>query len=137
MGEASSSLSQPSPRQRANVDSSNRRIKMKRGAILLCSLLILSGFVAKADEWPQWGQNARHTGTSSATGQRARQILADVVYDPFVEIEKNPDNGDGDLLVHYQVPLIDGDDIYMMFKAGTYTNITTWETQTWGEKKYR
>jgi len=109
---------------------------MKRSAILLCGVLLVYGFAARADEWPQWGQNARHTGTSTAVGQRAHHIFADVVYDPFVDIEKNPDNGAGDLLVHYQAPLIDGNDVYMMFKTGTYTNITTWETQTWGEKKY-
>ncbi len=102
---------------------------------VLCGLTVGAGLAA-AQEWPQWGQNSQHTGTSTAAGQATHRILDSVVYDPFVSIETNADNGAGDLLVHYQVPLIDGDDAYMMFKAGTYTNITTWETQTWGEKKY-
>ncbi|HEX3553282.1 MAG TPA: hypothetical protein VIA62_08635 [Thermoanaerobaculia bacterium] len=102
---------------------------------VLCGLTVGAGLAA-AQEWPQWGQNSQHTGTSAAAGQSTRHILDSVVYDPFVSIETNADNGAGDLLVHYQVPLIDGDNAYMMFKAGTYTNITTWETQTWGEKKY-
>jgi len=102
---------------------------------VLCGLTVGAGLAA-AQEWPQWGQNSQHTGTSAAAGQSTRHILDSVVYDPFVSIETNADNGAGDLLVHYQVPLIDGNNAYMMFKAGTYTNITTWETQTWGEKKY-
>jgi hypothetical protein len=110
---------------------------MKRSIILLCSVLLGTGLAAGAQEWPQWGQNARHTGTSSTAGQRARHILDSVVYDPFVEIEKNPANGDGDLLVHYQVPLVDGNDIFMMFKTGQYTDITNWQDQTWGEKRWR
>lgn len=102
---------------------------------VLCGLTAGAGLAA-AQEWPQWGQSSQHTGTSAAAGQATHRILDSVVYDPFVSTEVNDDNGAGDLLVHYQVPLIDGDDIYMMFKAGTFTNVTTWETQTWGEKKY-
>jgi hypothetical protein len=112
---------------------------MKRSTLLsylLCGATLGTGLAAGA-EWPQWGQNSQHTGTSNAAGQAAHRILADVVYDPFVDIEKDPDNGDGDLLVHYQVPLIDGDNIYMVFKSGTYTDITHWETQTWNERKLR
>lgn len=101
---------------------------------VLCGLTVSAGLAAAA-EWPQWGQNALHTGTSAAAGQSTNHILDSVVYDPFVSTETNADNGAGDLLVHYQVPLIDGNDIYMEFKTGTYTNITTWETQTWNERK--
>ncbi|MDQ1636857.1 MAG: hypothetical protein QOF62_196 [Pyrinomonadaceae bacterium] len=90
---------------------------------------------AFADNWPQWGHDQKHTGTSTAAGQNLNTILADIVYDPFVEQEKAPDNGDGDLLVHYQTPLVDGNDVFMEFKSGTYTSITTWESQTWNEKK--
>jgi hypothetical protein len=90
---------------------------------------------AFADNWPQWGHDQKHTGTSSAAGQNLNRILANIVYDPFVDQEKAPENGDGDLLVHYQTPLVDGNDVFMEFKSGTYTSITTWESQTWNERK--
>ena len=102
-------------------------------------LLALGGmtFVATAlgAGWPQWGFDQEHTGAVNVAGQKLNHILANIVYDPFVEDEKAPENGDGDLLVHYQTPLVDGNDVYMEFKTGTYTSITTWETQIWNEKK--
>jgi hypothetical protein len=98
-------------------------------------VLLGTGLAAGAQEWPQWGQNARHTGTTTAVGQTASRILAEVVYDPFVDLEKSPTNGDGDLLVHYQVPLVDGNDIYMVFKTGTFTDLPHWDSQIWNERK--
>src|SRR5690349_16977516 len=85
--------------------------------------------------WPEWGHDSSHTGAVNVAGQNLNHVLADIVYDPFVDDEKAPENGDDDLLVHYQTPLVDGNDVYMEFKSGTYTSITTWETQTWNEKK--
>src|SRR2546426_2272824 len=85
--------------------------------------------------WPQWGHDQQHTGTVNVAGQKLNKVLANIVYDPFVDDEKAPANGDGDLLVHYQTPLVDGNDVYMEFKSGTYTSINTWETQIWNEKK--
>ncbi len=90
---------------------------------------------AFAQSWPQWGHDQNHTGAVNVAGQNLNHILANIVYDPFVEQEKAPENGDGDLLIHYQTPLVDGNDVYMEFKTGTYTSITTWETQIWNEKK--
>jgi len=69
--------------------------------------------------WRQWGGTAEHTGTTCATGQVLDTTLASVRYDPFVEQEWL--DGDGGLSVHYQVPLIDGDDVYMLTKSGKYT----------------
>ena len=63
--------------------------------------------------WPQWGHDPQHTGTVNVAGQNLNTILANIVYDPFVDQEKAPQNGDGDLLVHYQTPLVDGNDVYM------------------------
>jgi len=85
--------------------------------------------------WPEWGHDSSHTGAVNVAGQNLNTILANIVYDPFVDDEKAPANGDGDLLVHYQTPLVDGNDVYMEFKTGTYTSITMWETQIWNEKK--
>ena len=85
--------------------------------------------------WPQWGQDQNHRGAVNVAGQNLNTILANIVYDPFVPQEKAPENGDGNLLVHYQTPLVDGNDVYMEFKTGIYTSMTTWETQIWNEKK--
>jgi outer membrane protein assembly factor BamB len=71
------------------------------------------------DAWHQWGNNASHSGTSCVRGQPLHTVLADTVYDPFLPQEVA--DAEGDLLVHYQTPLIDGDDLYMMTKKGTYT----------------
>ena len=89
----------------------------------------------QSSDWPQWGQDPQHTGTVNVAAQNLNQVLADIVYDPFVAQEKAPENGDGDLLIHYQTPLVDGNNVYMEFKTGTYTSINTWETQIWNEKK--
>src|SRR6185295_9709873 len=110
--------------------------KDMRLKILILSLVILVAAVAaSAQEWPQWGHDPQHTGRVGFLGQVAAQILDDVIYDPHVNAEK-ADNG-GDLLVHYQVPLIDGNNIYMEFKSGTFTDTQHWETQIWNEKRLR
>src|SRR2546421_5621817 len=108
--------------------------------VLACTLIISAcaltlGLTLALAQWPQWAHDQQHTGAIGVAGQNLNRVLADVVYDPFVEQEKAPENGDGDLLVHYQTPLVDGNDVYMEFKSGTYTSITTWESQTWNEKK--
>jgi outer membrane protein assembly factor BamB len=46
-------------------------------------------------------------------------MLSSTVYDPFLAQEIA--DARGVLLVHYQAPLLDGDDLYMMSKRGTYT----------------
>jgi outer membrane protein assembly factor BamB len=61
-------------------------------------------------------------------------ILADVVLDPFVEIERTLQGNN--LLVHYAVPLIDGDDVFVELKGGTYT-AGDWSTQTWSVRAFR
>ena len=86
-------------------------------------------------DWPQWNRDQQHTAATTAAGQNLNTIIEDIVYDPFVDDEKSPANGDGDLLVHYQTPLVDGNNVYMEFKTGVYTSMQTWETQTWNEKK--
>src|SRR5436190_23469310 len=114
--------------------------RRKLTPVRLFALIALAGMTvgltrAFAENWLQWGHDQGHSGTSNVAGQNPSNILANIVYDPFVDQEKAPENGDGDLLVHYQTPLVDGNDVYMEFKTGTYTSITTWETQIWNEKK--
>lgn len=110
---------------------------MFRRLVYACALVALATatLFAQSLSWPQWARDPRHTGSINVAGQNLNHVLADIVYDPFVDQEKAPENGDGDLLVHYQTPLVDGNDVYMEFKSGTYTSITTWESQTWNEKK--
>jgi outer membrane protein assembly factor BamB len=50
------------------------------------------------------------------------QKRAGVPFDPFVEGEVA--DGEGDLYIHYGVPLIFGDDVYIEAKSGSYTPCT-------------
>jgi hypothetical protein len=86
-----------------------------------------------APEWPQWGQNAQHTGFLNVAGQDLNRLAADIVYDPLVpdEMAKN----DNDLLVHYQVPLVDGSDVFMESKTGDYT-VGDYATQQWHQNRF-
>ncbi len=96
-------------------------------AVFLCTLLLafwsvrsatLTTQAANDRSWPQWGQNPQHTGTINVLGQDLGQKLADIVYDPFVPQEQAFTGGE--LLTHYQVPLLDGEDVFMAFKTGSY-----------------
>lgn len=83
--------------------------------------------------WTQWGQNQRHTGSFAVVAQDANRILADMVYDPLAPTAQAAEGGD--LLVHYQVPLVDGNDVYMEFKAGSF-DLSGFSSQTWGENRF-
>jgi outer membrane protein assembly factor BamB len=74
-----------------------------------------------------------HQGFVDAVGQDVTSVLADVIYDPFTAAEEASTGGD--LLVHYQVPLIDGNNVYMEFKTGSFTGNNTWNSQIWNEKR--
>ncbi|HEX7961751.1 MAG TPA: PQQ-binding-like beta-propeller repeat protein, partial [Terriglobales bacterium] len=78
----------------------------------------------------------QHTGNdSSVVGQPPNQILANVIYDSLVPQEQAV--AGGDLLVHYQVPLVNGNNVYMEFKNGTYdTTNAIFSAQTWGENGF-
>jgi hypothetical protein len=90
-------------------------------------------------DWPQWGQNAQHQGAVGNRAQSLQRALANVTYDPFTAQEKT--DGGGSLLVHYQTPLLRGDDVFMEFKTGTYTpangtnDATRWNSQVWNERR--
>ncbi len=103
--------------------------------LALMTFALTSASSQSGADWPQWGRDSQHTATTTVAGQNLNRIIQDIVYDPFVNDEKAPANGDGDLLVHYQTPLVDGNNVYMEFKTGVYTSITTWQTQIWNEKK--
>jgi hypothetical protein len=89
-----------------------------------------------APAWAQWGLNAQHTlFDGNVAGQPANEILTSFVYDFNIDAEKADPNAGGTLLVHYQVPLIDGNDVYVESKNGTYSN-DTYSTQAWHQNKY-
>src|SRR5262245_62616258 len=73
---------------------------------------------AVGNSWTQWGRDPQHWGFVPVAGQLPSRILADVVYDPFSEQEQA--EAAGTLLTHFQAPLVDGRDVFMTFKTGTY-----------------
>jgi uncharacterized protein (TIGR03437 family) len=83
--------------------------------------------------WPQWGHDSQHANNAGIAGQNLEQILASIPYDPLVAEEKAA--SENSLTVHYQVPLVDGNDVYMEFKTGTLSP-TSYASQTWGESKF-
>ena len=66
--------------------------------------------------WTQWSQSASHAGDVCVTGQAPANILASVTVDPFASTETF--FAGGDILVHYQVPLVVDDDVYTLHKLG-------------------
>ena len=94
-------------------------------SVVLLSLVSLN----VGAQWSQMGANPKHTGSVPVAAQPLLHLLSDITYDPFVAQEQEQEFGD--LLVHYQVPLVDGDDVYMEFKAGQFTSPDHWETQIW------
>jgi Big-like domain-containing protein len=94
--------------------------------------------------WPQWGQNPQHTGALAVAGQALQAKLSDQVFDPFTAQEMAESGGA--LLMHYQVPLVNGSNVFMEFKTGTYVSCNPpgskqpapcgpndWNTEIWNE----
>jgi hypothetical protein len=97
--------------------------------------------------WTQWGQNAAHQGAlRCADAQPAERSLVRVTIDPFTERELAETNGN--LLTHYQVPLIDRQGtVFVLAKTGTYVScdppgsgtpapcgVNAWASQVWTER---
>src|SRR5262245_44480460 len=90
----------------------------------------------KPPDWPQWGLNPQHTlFDGGVNGQPLNQNIVNLIYDFNVAAEQADPIADGDLLVHYQVPLVDGNDVFIESKDGTYSN-STYSTQLWHQNKY-
>jgi outer membrane protein assembly factor BamB len=97
---------------------------MRRLSILL-AVAGCNGSSQTCDTWTQWGQGEAHAGSVCAAGQPLARELARIVYDPFNNDElADPGSRGGELLVHYQGPLVVGDDVYMMSRGGTFTPCT-------------
>src|SRR5436190_1636375 len=109
-----------------------------RFSILPILLLLLAAPAVLAQDWPQWGRDPQHTGQSSVIGQSLDRNLVNITYDFLVGDEMEAGEqlvGEEALLAHYQAPLVDGNDAYMMRKTGTYS-ISDYSTQTWAETKF-
>ncbi len=111
---------------------------MKRMLVFLCVAVVCvmgagSLGAATAPQWPQMGHDSQHGSMVTTLGQPLNRVIQNIVYDPFVPAEIKA--GGGDLLVHYQTPLLDGNDVYMEFKGGNFTTLANWQSQDWLEKK--
>jgi hypothetical protein len=117
------------------------------------SLLWLTGLAGAQAFWSQWGRDAQHTGMVDIAGQPLNQKIADIVYDPFTQLEQNENLllfGEAVLTAHYQSTLIDGNSFYMMQKTGAYHSCyptgwwiyglpcgpNTWNTEIWNVVRY-
>ena len=114
--------------------------KLPRKKIVAC-LCVAAGGAALAVApppvfWGQWGRNPLHQGSVPVAGQTGSNIQANIVYDPFTSKEQQGPYAAGDLLVHYQTPLLAGNDVFMECKTGQYSNIKNWQVQTWCEQKF-
>src|SRR5436190_7132830 len=104
----------------------------------LSTLLVASAPLLVAQEWPQWALNAQHNASVNIAGQSLTRNIVNLVYDPIVADEMAGGEavfGEAALYIHYQAPLVDGNDTFMMFKTGPFS-INSYATQTWGETKY-
>jgi outer membrane protein assembly factor BamB len=141
--------------ERFDFDISGVGIVKRKSLVLgLCTGLVLvawsaihaAGVDANPD-WPQWGRTWLHTSAISAAGQSPQAQLANITYDPFVPQEKAETGNE--LLAHYQVPLVDGNLVFMEFKTGTYVSCDPpgsgqpypcgpddWNTEIWNERAF-
>src|ERR1700733_15114878 len=122
-------------------------------AVITVTFTVGAQAASNAPLWPQWGSNPQHSGMVAATGQNLTTVLANIVYDPFVDQEKNentPLYGEATLTVHEQSSLLDGTDAYMVTKSGTYNSCNpvgnwvngdacgpnSWNTMVWNEVRF-
>jgi len=102
----------------------------------MAALVVFLSLNAGAQDWPQWALNPQHTEfLNSTVGQPLNQNVVNIIYDFNTDAEKADPNAGGTLLVHYQVPLIDGNDVFIESKDGTYSN-NTYSTQRWHQNRY-
>jgi hypothetical protein len=117
-------------------------------ALIAWSALHAAGSPASAvPDWAQWGHTSLHNSATSAIGQSPTAKLADIIFDPFVSKEKAESGGE--LLAHYQVPLVDGNSVFLEVKTGKYVSCDPpgsgqpfpcgpddWRTQIWNERGF-
>jgi len=108
------------------------------------------GAQSRRCDWEQWGGDAGHTGAACEEVHDLDRISSQMTFDPFLGQEladAEIQAGFGALFTHFQSPLLVGDDVYMEFKAGTYTSCASvpagqpcgrdaWNTQVWTERAF-
>ena len=99
----------------------------------------LIALAANAQSWPQWGQNAGHTGAVPFSAQRPDLDLGHFTYDPLADQIRQDDGGD--LLVHYMSPLVDGDEVFTMSRGDSTwiscrSSLSPCGTQRWGQMEW-
>jgi hypothetical protein len=128
----------------------SRRLRARRLTLTMCATLVIGASASRAAlaqssaAWPQWGQNPQHTGFLGVAGQAPQAKLSDQTFDPFT-VQEEAESG-GSLLMHYQVPLVNGSNVFMEFKAGNYVSCNPpgsgqpfpcgpndWNTEIWNE----
>jgi hypothetical protein len=105
------------------------------------------GTLTTGNDWPQWARSSTHNSSTHALGQSPNAKLAAITYDPFVTQEKAETSGE--LLAHYQVPLVDGNFVFLEFKTGRYVSCNPpgsgqpypcgpddWNTEVWNERAF-
>ena len=128
---------------------------MKIRIVVLCvGLGVIAWTVTRAQDetastadWAQWGRTSLHNSSTQAVGQNPKVKLARFTYDPFVSQEKAEESGH--LLAHYQVPLVDGDSVFLEYKTGKYVSCDPpgsgqpypcgpddWNTEIWNERAF-
>jgi len=94
----------------------------------LFALAIVLAATAANAQWSQFAGNPKHTGNATVIAQPLGRVMADFINDPLVPSETEA--------IHYAVPLLDGDDVFMAFKElvfiGPFQGIPTW-----GAKRFR
>ena len=88
-----------------------------------------------AQTWNQWGGGPRHTGSIPVYGQSLREQMADIIYDPFVPLERAEAGGatralpDAALRRRRRVHGGEGRHVHRASAR--------WETQTWSMRKFQ
>ena len=100
---------------------------------------------ASGQGWQQWGQNALHTGTVGALGQKLESTRGEFLYDHLADRIRQ-DNG-GSLLVHYMTPLVEGDEVFVLSRGNSQwvscrdtlppCGAQLWGRMQWGLTKLR
>jgi hypothetical protein len=128
-------------------------IGVESPAVITVTLVVGGPTPSNAPTWAEMGANSLHSGSVNLAGQNLANQLADIVYEPFVakeEAEAEPLFGEPALLVHFQAPIVDGNDVYMITKSGMFTSCNpagawlsgsacgpnTWNTEIWNEARF-
>lgn len=85
-----------------------------------------------AQDWSQWARSSRHDGAATVSGKRLQTTDAVLVIDPFADLEIQGNY----LPVLYPTALLDGNDLFIIQKSGTYSPSTR-ATQFWSIRNLR